>query len=85
MTKVVKVDTRGNFRLPTEIKQAAGISAHDELLVTSSEGSITIRKFEQATVSDRFEALAKKTREKFRASGVSAKDVSAAVQWARSG
>lgn len=85
MTKVIRVDTRGRFRLPSQLKEAAGIRAHDELLVTCTDGRITIKRIEQEALSDRFEALAKKTREKFAANGVTAEGLSAGVRWARKG
>ena len=83
MTTIVKVDTRGNFRLPPEVKVQAGIGAHDELLVTLAKGTITIKKIEPSKASDRFKRLSEKTRKGFATAKVTAEHVSEAVQWAR--
>jgi AbrB family looped-hinge helix DNA binding protein len=77
---VVKVSSKGQIVIPTEVRKKAGVKSGEKLLVLTRGGDIVLRKTKELSLDDVAERIEKVTKEE--CIDVD-KLVAEAVDWAR--
>ena len=83
MERILTIDSQKEFEIPQEIKENLHLKPNDNLLVSSGDDFIIIRKIRKPSLDERFRSLSEKVRRKFKNEGITPKDVDKAIKWAR--
>jgi len=73
--EMVRVSSKGQIVLPKEIRDEAGITAKDKLLVITDERGILLQKVDERQAKKDLNALMNYFNAKFREAGITRRDV----------
>lgn len=83
MEQIIKVEKTGTLNLPKNVIEPLELKKDDRLVVFSCENGIVIKKISTVPLAEQFKKLTDDAEARFKKQGVTEKDISKAVEWAR--
>ena len=84
MVEVVTISSKGQVVIPSDIRETLGIQKNDKFIIAYDKDCILLKRIREEHLKKRVRAILDKMAERFKLSGITEKDVAAAIKRVRS-